>query len=297
MGVNQSLSIFLALLGFGLFSVGDALKKYLLIDYTVTETQVMTLFSAVIFCFVFVKALGGAKSVFKINRPWLHFWKTVCVVLTITCALKWLETLSLDVFYIIIFTAPLITSFMAMIIYKERVSKTKLMLICLGFLGVVIIAIPDADVEISYMGVIYTLLLAFFFASNSILNKAFSEDDPKFPFLFLPSLAAAILFFAINNFSYPDVTMEAFLISILSGFGSTAGMLFLLKAFQIGEASSVANYHYSQMIWAIVLGYFLFDVYPQPIVLFGGAIIISSGLLLYFYDHRKNKKQRAKKAA
>lgn len=287
---DQSLSIILSITGFFVFACGDSFKKWLLLSYTIPETFVLTLSSGLIWAFAFSFKLGGIKSVMTINRPKLHILKAFVLVANMYCAIQGVKNLPLDTFYVIIFTAPLITTLLASLIYKETLSRMKLALILTGFSGVVLIANPFNGLDINYTGVIYTLLLAIFFSLNSIINKAFSRHDPQFPFILLPFMLALCLFTTLNNFAIPSVTLQTGLVAFVCGFTSVFGTLCLLKAFQIGNAASVANYHYTQLIWGIVLGYLLFSNEPTWMVIGGGGVIISSGLALYFYDRREARK-------
>ncbi|MGB1333231.1 MAG: EamA family transporter, partial [Paracoccaceae bacterium] len=62
--------------------------------------------------------------------------------------------------------------------------------------------------------------------------------------------------------------------------------LCIILAYKNGEASVVAPMHYSQMIWAIIYGYFFFAELPDRFTLIGACIIISSGLYVVFRESR-----------
>jgi drug/metabolite transporter (DMT)-like permease len=62
--------------------------------------------------------------------------------------------------------------------------------------------------------------------------------------------------------------------------------LCIILAYKNGEASVVAPMHYSQMIWAIIYGYFFFAELPDQFTLIGACIIISSGLYVVFRESR-----------
>jgi len=62
--------------------------------------------------------------------------------------------------------------------------------------------------------------------------------------------------------------------------------LCIILAYKNGEASVVAPMHYSQMIWAIIYGYFFFAELPDWFTLIGACIVISSGLYVVFRESR-----------
>jgi drug/metabolite transporter (DMT)-like permease len=51
------------------------------------------------------------------------------------------------------------------------------------------------------------------------------------------------------------------------------------------------------MIWAVALGYFLFDELPGPIVLFGAAIVIAAGLFVIFRERALGINRQKEKEA
>jgi hypothetical protein len=79
--------------------------------------------------------------------------------------------------------------------------------------------------------------------------------------------------------SWPDLGLMAVL-GLLSG----AGHLMLIRAFRLAPSAIVAPFHYSQMIWAVFFGLFLFGDIPDAWVISGSAVIISSGLYILWRE-------------
>ena len=63
-----------------------------------------------------------------------------------------------------------------------------------------------------------------------------------------------------------------------------------VKALKLGEASVIGNIQYTQLIYAAILGYFVFDEVPDVFTLIGAAIIIGSALYIV---HREAIRKRA----
>jgi drug/metabolite transporter (DMT)-like permease len=64
------------------------------------------------------------------------------------------------------------------------------------------------------------------------------------------------------------------------GFFGALGHFFMIKAFEKAPASLLAPFNYTSLIWATILGFFLFGDLPDGWTIFGAAIIVSSGLYL-----------------
>jgi drug/metabolite transporter (DMT)-like permease len=72
----------------------------------------------------------------------------------------------------------------------------------------------------------------------------------------------------------------------MTGLAGGVGQLFLSFSYRYGEASVLAPFDYAAMIWAVVLGYFLFGELPAPGVWLGGAIVIAAGLLILWRERK-----------
>lgn len=77
---------------------------------------------------------------------------------------------------------------------------------------------------------------------------------------------------------------------IAMGVLATIGQWVGVKALRLGEASVIGNIQYTQLIYAAILGYFIFDEVPDAFTLIGAAVIIGSALYIV---HREAIRQRA----
>ncbi|MCB9965527.1 MAG: DMT family transporter [Rhodospirillales bacterium] len=283
---NIQKSILFSLFGFFLFSVGDVLRKVVLVDYSPIQVQVWASLSSVLAILLMSKKLGGWKSLRHITKPHIHIVKALLVTSMMGLSVFSLQRLSLDVYYTLIFTMPMIASILAAIFFKEPLPPAKILLILTGFLGVLLITRPGATIDM--VGVVLTLISATFFATNSLLNKLFSPEEPKFPFGFYPYVLAAIVFLAANHGQIPHMEPSYVLMCFFAGACSVFGVVIHVYAFQMAHASVAAPYQYTQLVWGIIFGFILFGNLPDVWVLGGGATIMISGLGLYFYDMKKN---------
>jgi drug/metabolite transporter (DMT)-like permease len=67
------------------------------------------------------------------------------------------------------------------------------------------------------------------------------------------------------------------------------GLMCIGYAFQEApSASTVAPYHYTQIVWGALLGYFIFSEVPHVEVIIGGALLILAGLYLLRHETRQS---------
>ena len=72
-----------------------------------------------------------------------------------------------------------------------------------------------------------------------------------------------------------------------------AGQILLTSSYRYADASIIAPFEYSSMLFAIAIGLFIFDEVPTSMMLFGAAIVIAAGVLIILRE-RYLKIQRGK---
>jgi drug/metabolite transporter (DMT)-like permease len=81
-------------------------------------------------------------------------------------------------------------------------------------------------------------------------------------------------------FFWETPSPKQWLLLIWLGLLGAAGHFFMIKAFEKAPASLLAPFSYATLIWATILGFFLFGDLPDAWTILGAIIIISSGLYL-----------------
>jgi drug/metabolite transporter (DMT)-like permease len=82
----------------------------------------------------------------------------------------------------------------------------------------------------------------------------------------------------------PDATTAALLVG--AGLVGGVGQVLLTEAYRHAEASVIAPFDYINMLWVVVAAYVAFGDVPTPVVLAGSAIVIASGVFVYWRERR-----------
>ena len=69
------------------------------------------------------------------------------------------------------------------------------------------------------------------------------------------------------------------------------GQLFLTSALRFAPVSVVVPFDYSQLIWAVLLGWLLFDTHPASSTWAGAAVIVASGLYTLYREHKLGRER------
>jgi drug/metabolite transporter (DMT)-like permease len=185
------------------------------------------------------------------------------------------------------FAAPLFVVMLAALMLAEQVHFYRWSAVLIGFVGVLIIAGPEAGLSRGALyGAGFALTGAALTAVAMIFLRRMSAHEHSITIAFYFMLTSAAVSLTTVLFGWNRPTFQEAEILILTGLAGGVGQLFLSFSYRFGEASVLAPFDYAAMIWAVVLGYFLFGELPASQVWLGGAIVIAAGLLILWRERR-----------
>jgi drug/metabolite transporter (DMT)-like permease len=130
------------------------------------------------------------------------------------------------------------------------------------------------------LGHFAALVVAFLAAVSVILMRSLSAQETRttmLGFLILYGLVFNGVAIALTSFALP--TLQEAAILVMAGVFSAVGNIGMLRATRLAPANQLAPTHYSQIIWAVLIGALIFDEQPDAWSVVGLAIIAGSGLL------------------
>jgi drug/metabolite transporter (DMT)-like permease len=184
----------------------------------------------------------------------------------------------------VMFMTPIITTILSVVLLAEHVGKRRWSGIALGFMGAVIVVQPwHAIGGTMNIGVLLLVAAAVTNASYQIATRLVRADNPKTSLLFTAAFGAVVTSIALPlHWQWPD--SSGWLLLAGSGLAGMLGHLCIIQAFRNAPASVVAPYSYSSLIWATALGYLIWNDWPEPNVWLGAALIIASGLYIFWRE-------------
>jgi len=267
----------IALGSFAVFSAHDVVVKYLGGAYS----PIQIIFFSVLFSFplfVFVLLGRAAGDGLRPRRPWWTLARTLAVVVTAFSAFTAFSLLPLAQTYAILFATPLLITVLAVPLLGERVGLRRGIAVVVGLCGVLVVLRP-ASVSLS-LGHLAALVAAIGSACASIIVRRLGSTERSAVLLVFPLLANVLVMGALLPVVYVPMPLEHLGavagLSVLSLL-ATAGMI---AAYRAGEAGSVAPMQYSQILWAALYGWLLFDERLDAATIAGASIVIASGLYI-----------------
>ena len=274
-----------ALLAFAIFATHDVVVKILGASYS----PVQIIFFSVLFGFPLVTVMLIRDPVdgnLRARHPWWSFLRTVSTVITGVTAFYAFSVLPLAQTYAILFATPILITLLAIPVLGERVGLRRGLAIVVGMIGVLIVLRPGgADLSLGHAA---ALVAAVCSSLASVIVRRIGKEERSVVLLLYPMLGNFVVLGLALPFVYePMPILDLGMTAIIALFGFIA-MIFVIAAYRSAEAVIVAPMQYSQMIWATIFGFFLFDEAPDAMTLIGAGVIIASGLYIVMRESRVN---------
>lgn len=259
------------------FSSLDASAKYVTNDLPLW----MVLWGRYVFHFLFFMVFflrGAPRDIIFTKNLKLQILRSVlifCAGVTFWAGLMYLPLADCTV---IAFIAPLLVTILSVFLLGEKFGFHRWGSVIIGLLGVIFVIRPGMG--IAHWAMLLPLFSALFYATILITTRVLGQRENVLTTLFYTSVGGLILSSVIILFFWKTPSPMQWLLLMWLGMLGAVGHFFMIKAFEKAPASLLAPFSYASLIWATLLGFFLFGDLPDAWTIFGAAIIISSGLYL-----------------
>jgi drug/metabolite transporter (DMT)-like permease len=181
-----------------------------------------------------------------------------------------------------LFVAPLIVTALSPSILGEPIGRRRTIAVIIGFLGVLVILRPTMDGDRT--GYFIALSAGIFIAAYYISNRKLASEASILASTYYTSILGAIIISPILPLFWTTPDINDFW--ILLGFVvlATLGQIFMIGAFNFAAANIIAPFVYTQIIWATIIGYLLFNTFPDIWGWIGIAIVVIAGIYIAFRE-------------
>lgn len=224
-------------------------------------------------------------AAWRTERPFAHAWRAVAGLTTMVLAFSALAYLPLAEATTLSFAAPLFAVILSALVLGEQVGRHRWSAVVLGFVGVLVVMRPEGS-ELPPIGLLLAALAAFGVGMTTITIRQIGRTEGTqttvlwFSLLALPAVGSLMPFYA----SAHD-WREWMILFALGGFGGIAQLL-LTASLRYAPVPVVVPFDYTQLLWAVLLGWLVFGDVPASTTWAGAGIIIASGLYTLYREHR-----------
>ena len=263
---------------FFLFSLLDTSAKWL--NHTIPTME--TVWSRYVFSVIFVMIVVNPKTkpgVLKTNKPGLQALRSLFLFASTLFNFIAVNYLQLSQTISIAFATPLLVALLSGPLLGERISRDRFIAIIMGFLGVLVVSRPGFGgihpvAILSVCGVVC-------YSMYAIMTRHLAAHDSTETTLVYSGLVGAILLTPALPWFWqnpPDIMTALTMVAL--GAYAALGHFALIKAHRFAPAYILSPFIYTQLIWMVLLGYFVFGDIPDGFTLLGGFIVVGSGLYL-----------------
>jgi len=174
------------------------------------------------------------------------------------------------------FVAPLFVTALSIVFLGEKVGLRRWIATALGLLGVIIILRPGTSAF--HPAAFFPLVSALAWACTLIMTRMMSGSERAITTMTYSSIAGVCILSALVPFVWVAPTWHDILFGVFIGVASTAGQWIVVLAFRYADASVLAPFSYTQLLWVSILGFLVFGEVPDIWTITGAAFIVASGL-------------------
>lgn len=199
-----------------------------------------------------------------------------------------LQYLPITVTTTIMFSVPIVVTLLAIPLLGEQVGIRRLVAVCVGFLGVVVVMQPwGAEFHPAmFLSLLAVISVAVYFIMTRMLAGIESNATSQLWSSGLSSMCLAG--FVLPGWVWPE-TMTGYVVLILIGSFAAVGHIMAVTAHRLADASLLAPVVYVQILMAAIAGILVFDTYPTIWTLLGGLIIMGSGIYIWQRERIKSR--------
>ena len=213
-------------------------------------------------------------------RSGLDLGNNICVIVA-------LRHLTLTLFYILIFLAPITVALLSSIFLREHLPWRKAAAIVAGFAGVVIAVHPWAGGrQADWIGYTACLVCVACFSVNMVWSRVLTQTEDAESLTLFSGVVMAVVGFSLmggarllapHSGSLPPRT-GALLIAV--GVLCATGSLCFFAALKHTTAANVSQLHYTQLVSGAAMAWIVWHQAPTLLTVAGAVLIIGSGLYI-----------------
>jgi drug/metabolite transporter (DMT)-like permease len=236
-----------------------------------------------------IRREGGLK-VLATRRPGWHVLRTLAGFGGMFTAFYGYARLPLAEVTALGFTMPLFLTALSIPLLGEKVGIRRWSAVIIGFLGVLMILRPGAGAVPLGPAMIVVSGAVCWAVAMIAIRRMGEVGESSVVIVAWFSIGGTLLAGTLTVFVW--VTPDPLQLAVLVGIGlvSTLAQLLMTEAYRRGEASIVAPFEYTGILWTTLIGLVIWDEQPAATMLAGVVMLIASGLYIL---HREVARRRS----
>ena len=269
-----------------IFAVQDGISQYLAREYNVFFIVMVRYWCFALFVFILCsKQPGGLRKAISTKQPFLQVFRGALLALEVIVMITSFTLLGLIESHAIFSIYPLLVAALSGPVLKEFVGWKRWSAIFIGFIGVMIILKPSNNVF--SLEAIIPLVAALMFALYSLLTRYAARQDTSMTSFFWTGLIGAVVMSIVGSGYWIALKpVDWAWLGLLCILACLAHYL-LIKCYELSEASSLQPFAYLQLLFATIIGLWIFSEKLEVHVVMGAFLVVLSGLFAIWRERQK----------
>jgi len=287
---NIALGALGILVGIALLAAMDAAAKWLVTD-GIHPLQILAVRSVIIVA-VLLTIFTSRRNINELypTRPWMQAIRGITGIIAPLAFFASLVYLPLTDAVVTFFTSAFAITIVSALLLKEQVGVHRWSAVIVGYLGVVIAMSPSGTGSIG--GYVLVLISSVAYAGLFTSGRWLTETESISSLVFSYNAGTGLVACLLLPWFWSSMQVDDWiLLAVLSAL-AVCGHFAMTYAFSIAEASSIAPFEYSALLWAILFDYLLWDSQPVAATLIGAFIIVASALYVLRRERINQHKER-----
>ena len=228
---------------------------------------------------VLILVAPRVRSVAHTDFPAIQFFRSLLLLCATAFFFTGISLIPLTEAAALMAINPVLITLGAALFLGERLGPRRVAGILVALCGALVIIRPGS--EVFSPAALFPLAAAVCYSGYALLTRRVGNRESFWTSLFYTGLVGTVLLSAIIPFHWQALDMFSIGLMILCAGLGTLGQLFLIKAFSAGEASMLAPYSYTGLIFAAIWGFALFAELPDLLTVVGALVIAGAGLYVW----------------
>jgi len=239
------------------------------------------------------------RGAYRTSRPFGHFVRSLIGITSMGMGFYGLMHLPLPEVIALGYALPLLSVVFAALLLGEVVRIYRWSAVVVGLFGVLIISWPKLTLfrqggigEMEALAVIMVLAGACLgaLAMVQVRRLLVTETGPTIALYF--STFAALISLATLPFGWGDLAALQLTLLIASGLFGGAGQIMMTESYRFADASTIAPFDYSSIIFGILISLFVFGEIPSLNTMAGSVIVVGAGIFIIYREHKLGLERR-----
>lgn len=282
-------------------------------NYTVAQIVFFRSFFALVPLMIWLVARGDLPRALYTRRLGGHLFRSIAGIGSMFCMFASYALLPLADATAIGYATPLIITVMAAFFLGEKMTGLRWIAVLVGLVGVVVMLWEHlgsgAGHQGSATGAMFAVGAAFLIAIAMIQTRRLTktEDTGAITFYFQTTTTIASALVLLAAAWWPEGSVGAQIIRgqawitpapadwaplIAIGVLGGVGQIFMTQGYRYADASLLATFDYSSLVFAVAIGFIVFGDVPSERVIGGAAIVIAAGLAVLWQESRMRRMPR-----